>query len=746
MSRPLLAKTPCQEAPAAHETFLGHAAEVVRSMDAVLDCLPPDCANGEGLDFRGFRPLLECMARVHDIGKANSAFQKVVSRKGARVQPLRHEIVGALILTSEDLLGSFWKEVLGERDQWLIAFAIAGHHLKMPEAWCPSLIRLEGAETQIHFHLADDDFRQLLRAALRALDSGKAVPDISDLAFESVEDVGNSIEPQVRRFLRQCRTQSKSVLSDRAAAERLAVSKALLIAADVAGSAVAARGEDVSTYVRDALGRTISAGNIEPIVETRLQGGQPRPFQEEVSQSELPVTLVAAGCGNGKTLAAYMWAARRAIGRKLFFCYPTTGTASAGFADYLLAQSDLERALIHGRAKVDLESMTGADEADPLDDSLRIEALNAWSQKVVVCTVDTVLGLMQNQRRGLYSFPALSNGAFVFDEIHCYDTHLFGALLRFLETFRHLPVLLMTASLSPTRLAALRKLLGDRLGPLIHGDEALERIPRYRIEILGRCEDAWSSVEGVLGENGKVLWVANTIAGAVSIYRHAVTQGHPSVVYHSRFRYRDRVHRQKEVLTRFTCGGEPAFVVATQVCEVSLDISADLLVSAMAPLPALIQRMGRLNRRVTPERVGQPGIALLYPHRGLPYRAADLARAHQAIGSLAGRATGQIDLARLLDEYREEPDFPTASAWLDGGWQTQQQPLRDASYTFTVLRSEDLQELPKRPSTRDVLPLTLSMPLFGAPEAVWERTVKGYPVSPEGTISYSVEEGARWVR
>ena len=37
--------------------------------------------------------------------------------------------------------------------------------------------------------------------------------------------------------------------------------------------------------------------------------------------------------------------------------------------------------------------------------------------------------------------------------------------------------------------------------------------------------------------------------------------------------------------------------VCSQVAEMSLDLSADLLVTDLAPAPALIQRLGRLNRR-----------------------------------------------------------------------------------------------------------------------------------------------------
>ncbi len=47
-------------------------------------------------------------------------------------------------------------------------------------------------------------------------------------------------------------------------------------------------------------------------------------FEVEVGNSEQSATIVVAGCGNGKTTAAYRWSQRSAVGKKLWFTYPTT--------------------------------------------------------------------------------------------------------------------------------------------------------------------------------------------------------------------------------------------------------------------------------------------------------------------------------------------------------------------------------------------------------------------------------------
>jgi CRISPR/Cas system-associated endonuclease/helicase Cas3 len=52
---------------------------------------------------------------------------------------------------------------------------------------------------------------------------------------------------------------------------------------------------------------------------------------------------------------------------------------------------------------------------------------------------------------------------------------------------------------------------------------------------------------------------------------------------------------------------DSAILVATQICELSLDISADMQLTDLAPIDALSQRGGRLHRNGTvprPEKCG----------------------------------------------------------------------------------------------------------------------------------------------
>ena len=90
--------------------------------------------------------------------------------------------------------------------------------------------------------------------------------------------------------------------------------------------------------------------------------------------------------------------------------------------------------------------------------------------------------------------------------------------------------------------------------------------------------------------------VKNTVKACVSAYRDYSGPGR-KIIYHSRYKYADRLKHHEDVVSSLAAGKKGGVVVfTTQVAEMSLDISVDLLVTDIAPVSSLIQRLGRLNR------------------------------------------------------------------------------------------------------------------------------------------------------
>ena len=754
----LWAKSPEKTTTGSPVSLAEHIGAVYTAAKCILDEISPFLPTK--LDKSALKELVYTSAILHDIGKANKAFQDMLrGQLGQKQQPLRHEALSALITTgtikeTENFSRWLREQAFSHRPPewiWMVAWAAGGHHLKLhhyADHEHGELARTSSVDDIEFYGQATSATLAILDTAL--LESGVTVngrPDLPDFTLSS--DVSDEINHVA--LIEEFVWESEEIAEQLDEHEKLllAYAKAIVIAADVAGSALWTA--DFEPAVRQSLQKTASGTELEAIVRG-IRNKTPnfvalRPFQEQAAKTPSPAVLIAA-CGGGKTVAAYEWA-KQYEGKKLFFCYPTTGTASAGFADYLFAQSELERDLIHSRAEVDIEHITknGRENGEERESLLKVESLRAWGQQVIACTADTVLGLIQNNRRALFSFPAIIKSAIVFDEVHSYDTKLFGALVRFLWAFPQIPVLLMSASLPKSRLDALQEALGERWQEPIGGDEIEEGRSRYRLEWQEKKDTCWDTVSETLRNKGKVLWVCNTVGDAIKVYRQAkekVTEIAP-ILYHSRFCYKDRVNIQDRVIAAFKEKETPCLAVTTQVCEMSLDISAQLMVTALPPFPSLVQRLGRLNRRWEVEEGAR---CLVYPFGckdGEPYRVSALNASRGIVKRLCGggKALSQAVLKKELDTLAQAEEPKLDSSWLDGGWESRQTPLREGGATITVLLEQDREKIRKVEQGGRGKLAAWTVPVLYKPEKLHiSDTIKGYPLVRG--VQYSEETGAEW--
>jgi CRISPR-associated endonuclease/helicase Cas3 len=701
----LLAKSGCDGSSTRPEATLpGHTSRVVAAGRAVLASVGDHALRATRLDLETWRDRLRLGVILacawHDLGKANDHFQSMIRRsRGGRPQAVRHEAMSGLLLFEVEGLRAGIVEVALARDRLATLAALAavcGHHVKFPPP--RGFANDESGDARISVPLDHVDFVTTVRIGAVALGvesptlTGHAAWRCSSLLPSNVFEQLDALLVRLRRAL------AEEVAGSNDARRFVALVKALTLGADVAGSALARAGEPTS-WIEHALTDSLRPGDAGQIVAGRLRQNAMRPFQTAIAESSSAVTLVRAGCGSGKTLGAYAWAEQRAVGRKLFFAYPTTGTTTEGFRDYV-AEADLPKALIHSRADVDIEDIMGnGDESSPLDREHAIDALRAWTPRVITCTVDTILGAMAMNRTGLFAFPAIAEAAFVFDEIHAYDDRLFGLLLRFLELLPGAPVLLMTASLQPARIDALRAALRDLAE--ISGPRELEALPRYRFEPALASEVPWERISGVVGSGGKVLVVCNRVALAMQRAEGARTRLRETEVltYHSRYRYEDRVARHRRVVAAFGAPG-PVVAFTTQVAEMSLDLSADLLVTDMAPIPSLIQRLGRLNRWATPEVPGRVATAVALTFRGLPYAETELQQGRAFWAELAEReALCQADLAEAFIRLATSSvaTFQVRDQLLDGLAISVPDSTREPSQSITVILERDAERVRRDP-------------------------------------------------
>ncbi len=781
-----------------------HSRDVALACQSLMHLVGPDMLRAAELpsdQLERLSKVLRLNGWLQDIGKSNSDFQRMVRSEPRIQQLIRHEALSALLIWTYSPLRDWLQPALND-DLVPALWGAAGHHRKFDDGTTPTL----GSPTEVY--LAHADFTTILNDLAADL---KLQPPPKLHQNIHVSDSSNAsgtlnLRQALRRMKDDFREIEESFTSLPARTE-IALIKGLGIAADVAASAIARHDArySLSSFIEETLRIGISTADLRHVIHrwawAHIADGKPapnddtpppnfkvRPFQMAIAASDSFLTLAEAGCGSGKSLAAYLWAEQWLQRRsnqgvnstRLFYCLPTTGTSTEHFKDYAL-ESGVPACLSHSRSAIDLLTIaqTAAQEEGTAsgEDSNRkaieaehakLEALSLWGVPFVVGTADTVLGLMSNGLRSTCALPAIVQSCIVFDEIHAFDEQLFGHLLVFLRIFPKLPVLLMTASLTQARKNALTAARPDLT--CIPGPAELETLPRYSIH-FGSRDLAWNAADTCLNEGGKVLWVCNRVAWANDIYSQARTKW-PMVaanVYHSRLRYKDRSLRHRNVVDQFKKENAKAtLLISTQVAEMSLDLSADLLISDLAPIPSLIQRLGRLNRRAKPEMPSQPKAAFICSvgqGDAKPYGQTELERAMVWIRSLQHlkRPLCQRDLAEHLGlcETEEAFDLNKAEeracfigvAGINGLWRTRPGMTRAEGYTVSIILENDLKHFRRisgkqEPDLDWLRQHEVSIPIqneiFG-----WER-MKGRFVAPANQIFYDYDEtthegtGARW--
>ncbi len=664
----LLAKS-CQDPdnPPVQATLTGHTLAVLESFRELFGAKEqPTRLAGKWLDFFNLpescfkefyvNTLVACL--LHDLGKGSSGFQEMIRRKGK--QQVRHEHLSAIFILCPEIRQ--WLAAHENIDERIILSAVLCHHLKAAPRNRDFACYLSGID-QPRFSV---DVPLLFLTLQKIITStGDFFVPLQPLTlpakwnFDGNTNAGQALKEQAEKILtRFYRTIKKDIPRHRL----LMAVRAGLVIADSAGSGLVREGKDIPSWLQGAFNdnELLSGAKIETDIlkprqqEIEILRRKPFVWQDfQEAAGELPArALLISGCGSGKTLAAWRWIKTRLTknpAARAIFLYPTKATASEGFRDYVSWAP--EGILLHSSSQFDLQGMFENPDERPGSGNFLVEerlfALAYWNRRIFSATVHQFLGFMQYSYRSVCLLPLLADSVVVIDEVHSFDKALFSALKQFLANF-NVPVLCMTATLPRQR----QKELAE-LGMTIFPDDRsafadLQKkttAPRYKVCFLGENrEDVELLVTDALDNGKKILWVVNTVDRCQELAEKL-----NALCYHSRFKLEDRKKRHKEVVNAFQTESGPLLAVTTQVCEMSLDLDADVLVSEIAPITSMIQRMGRCNRQLKNQ---QPGDVYLYsPEEQLPYSDEDLTGVEAFVDAVNEKVLCQQDLETLLGKY-----------------------------------------------------------------------------------------------
>jgi len=530
----------------------------------------------------------ECLSRalriaalVHDLGKATEGFQRALKNPRSPWE-FRHEVLSAALLLSLD----------GGEEVELAAGAVLTHHrdledqkLRQDAGWAP-LPELD-LERKIRkrFHQKAGEMKAFWEW-VRAF--WEKHPELSPWKLPETPENLLPPSPLIERLKRDL-SQGELFKSPRSMA--LLLVRGNLMAADHAVSA------GVSTFKIH-----LPTPSFPPL----------RSFQKEVGDYRGDAFLEAP-TGSGKTIAALRWALNnRRAGERIFYLLPYQASIEA-MADTLEKKFGKEYvAVLHARA-LDYafrEHFEGTGEYETAVAKAREEVeLNRLAHKPIkVATPFQLLKWLFGLPRFEIGISEMVGGLFVFDEIHAYDAHTVALIVEMIKVLRKLGgrFLFMSATFPEFIKTLLRDALDDELAEFtLKGDSKDEWTMRFLSQVRHHLRWHENSLEDLIPEaidavrkGQRVLIVANRVAQAQGIYRRLSEVLNSVYLLHSRFTRRDRVAKEKTVMNALRDEGrnEVNVLVATQVVEVSLDISFDTIFTEVAPVDDLLQRFGRVNR------------------------------------------------------------------------------------------------------------------------------------------------------
>ena len=378
---------------------------------------------------------------------------------------------------------------------------------------------------------------------------------------------------------------------------------------------------------------------------TRLTGSL-RQFQQAAAAStSRPVLWLRAPTGSGKTEALLLWASNAS---RILYLLPTQATTNAMWRRLRRIFGVNNVGLAHGRASYFLREES---EEDPREAQL---FGSVFAKPVTVATLDQFLLAHLHCRHWEIRRILAQHSAVILDEIHAYEPYTLGLLRRALEKE------------PPQRLALASATLPDSLlqlfptGQLVEAEPELWAKQRHQVACTSGTlvEDGVDHALRLAAEGRSLLIVANTVRDAQQIFRRLKPQcdDRQLTLLHSRFCLRDRRLKEKHI----TSPSPGSILVSTQVVEVSLDISYEAMLTEIAPLDALVQRLGRVNRYGS--KPPAPVIVYQAPSQGTEriYGRQILAWSHELLQSLSPRPTDaelrQI-VAQLYDQITASADW-----------------------------------------------------------------------------------------
>ena len=269
----------------------------------------------------------------------------------------------------------------------------------------------------------------------------------------------------------------------------------------------------------------------------------------------------------------------------------------------------------------------------------------------------------------------------ILDEIHTYSSEIQAIVLKIIEILKFIKcrIHIGTATMPSILYNRVKEILGgsSEVYEVSLPNEILKTFNRHIVHKTTDFESCIEIIVGAISDRKKILIVYNQVQRAQLLYDRigVLFPNTNKMLIHSRFKRNDRNMLEKSLKEDFNTSNEACIVVSTQVVEVSLDISFDVMITECAPIDAMIQRFGRINRKRTEETIGKyKDIYVIQPpmdkKSALPYDVDILQKSYDILPNDA--LLEETSLQTMLDTVYPNTKFVNLDysgvIFVDGRW------------------------------------------------------------------------------
>ena len=590
------AKSPDKGAGGQPESLADHTWSVISRLADAMSLRP---GLAEQLGWPELWNVLFWAAFLHDFGKALPGFQTML--RGGEKWPHRHEVFSLAFLD--------WIEpgLNSEEKRW-IATGIVSHHKD------PKDIR--------ELYPSSYDFDRHVQTLNKETVNGlwRWVTDCSPAWIDTIEGEKFGIR---KLHLKDWNQAFQSLHTPGLAGMRQALKQYTRI-----GEMLEDEGDKLRIILIALRGYILNADHsasaheaslpridLSPSVVLGQQSIQLYPHQNQ-AQGVSGSALLIAPTGSGKTEAALLWACGQSNAEqpapRLFYTLPYQASMNAMALRLKKVFGNENVGLQHSRSTLALYRQLMERDYAPqsaIQQARRMKNLAQLNYPPVrVFSPYQMLKAVYRLKGYEAQLTDYHNGLFIFDEIHAYEVKRLAYILSMIAYLRrnyHARFLVMSATF-PSLIREWLRVALDSPTEITATRDLYNSFQRHRINVIDGdlLEERYLQQIASQAKAGKsILVVCNTVARAQMAFdalEKNLKQQLPVMLLHGRFNMRDRSAKEHDVQEASGSHSQKRcaiVLVATQVVEVSLDIDLDTIFTDPAPLEALLQRFGRINRR-----------------------------------------------------------------------------------------------------------------------------------------------------